>query len=430
MKNIPPIELASPDTIEEFQLHQVREAVQYANAKSPFYKALYRKLADNLAIKTFADFSQLPTTSKDDLQKHNWDFLCVSKNEIVEFTSTSGTLGKPVTIGLTEKDLQRLAYNESISFACADGTADDLYQLMLTLDRQFMAGIAYYEGIRKLGAGLIRVGPGLPALQLETIQRLNPTILVAVPSFIVKLIEFAKQTGYDLNSSSVKKAICIGEGLRTESLELNTLGRKIKESWNIDLYSTYASTEMQTAFTECAHGNGGHLHPELIYVELLDEEGKVVSNSQAGEITITTLGVEGMPLIRYRTGDIAKIYSEACACGRNTLRVGPILGRKQQMIKLKGTTLYPPALFDLLQLDGVLDYVVEAFTGSLGTDEVKLHVNFNESKKSVVEKELSGLFQSRLRVVPEIISVSAKGIEVLQHSGSTRKLKKFIDNRK
>lgn len=430
MKNIPPIALASPDTIEDFQLQRLREAVAYASKHSPFYKSLFAKHNSDLRLKNVADLSSLPTTCKDDLQNHNWDFLCVSKSEIVEFTSTSGTLGKPVTIGLTEKDLQRLAYNESISFACADGTSDDLYQLMLTLDRQFMAGIAYYEGIRKLGAGLIRVGPGLPALQLETIQRLKPTVLVAVPSFLVKLIEYAKQVGVDLNSTSVKKAICIGEGVRNESLEFNTLGNKIRESWDIHLYSTYASTEMQTAFTECGHGKGGHLHPELIYLELLDDEGNVVGNGEAGEITITTLGVEGMPLIRYRTGDIARIHHESCACGRNTLRVGPIVGRKQQMIKLKGTTLYPPALFELLQLNGVIDYVVEAFTGNLGTDELKLHIHFDPNRKESVEKELLGFFQSRLRVVPEIVSVSLKEIEALQHSGNTRKVKKFIDNRK
>ncbi len=430
MKNIPPIELASPDTIEDFQLARLRDAVQYANVKSPFYKSLFAKDARDLVIRTIEEFSALPTTSKDDLQKHNWDFLCVPKSEIVEFTSTSGTLGKPVTIGLTEKDLQRLAYNESLSFACADGTADDLYQLMLTLDRQFMAGIAYYEGIRKLGAGLIRVGPGLPALQLETIQRLQPSVLVAVPSFLVKLIEYAQQAGVDLNSTSVRKAVCIGESVRDESLALNTLGHKIKQAWDIQLYSTYASTEMQTAFTECGHGKGGHLHPELIYLEVLDDDGKVVSNGEAGEITITTLGVEGMPLIRYRTGDVARIYKDACACGRNTLRVGPILGRKQQMIKLKGTTLYPPALFDLLQVDGVIDYVVEAFTGPLGTDEVKLHIHFDGAQRERIERELLSAFQSRLRVVPEIVAVSPREIEAMQHSGSTRKLKKFIDSRK
>jgi phenylacetate-CoA ligase len=427
MKSIPPVELSSSEAILESQLQRVREAISYTKLNSPFYKKLF---ANNTAVNHWEDFRKFPTTSKDDLQNYNWDFLCVPKSEIVEFTSTSGTLGKPVTIALTEEDLQRLAYNESISFACADGSSNDLYQLMLTLDRQFMAGIAYYEGIRKLGAGLIRVGPGLPSLQWETIQRLNPTALVAVPSFIVKLIEYAKENDIDLNSSSVKKAICIGERLRTDSLELNTLGRTIREHWNIDLFSTYASTEMQTAFTECSHGRGGHLHPELIYVELLDDSGNVVGDGESGEITITTLGVKGMPLIRYRTGDVAKIYKEACGCGRNTLRVGPISGRKQQMIKLKGTTLYPPAIFDLLHLEGVIDYVVEAFTGSLGTDEVRLHVDVAVNDRTRIQKELLTSFQSRLRVAPELVIATAKEIESLQHSGNTRKLKKFIDNRK
>src|SRR5688572_16804379 len=210
---IPEIEKQSPETISAYQLERIKDLLLYLAHQSPYYKQMFsQKKIDVSAITDWKSFSSLPTTSKDDIQQHNWDFLCVDKTKIVEYTSTSGTMGKPVTIALTEKDLHRLAYNEAISFACADGTASDLYQLMLTLDRQFMAGIAYYEGIKKLGAGLIRVGPGLPAMQWEVIERLQPTALVAVPSFIVKLIEYAQAQGIDLNRSSVKKAICIGEG--------------------------------------------------------------------------------------------------------------------------------------------------------------------------------------------------------------------------
>jgi phenylacetate-CoA ligase len=276
---------------------------------------------------------------------------------------------------------------------------------------------------------LIRVGPGLPALQWDTIERLKPTTLVAVPSFIVKLIEYAEQNGLRLDSSSVRKAICIGEPIRSESLQLNKLGQRITEAWNIKLYSTYASTEMQTAFTECAEGAGGHLHPELLYVELLDENGNQVKAGENGEITITTLGVEGMPLIRYRTGDVATMYVEPCRCGRNTIRLGPIIGRKQQMIKLKGTTLYPPAIFDLLNIPIVKDYVVEAFTSEFGVDEVRLHIH-TENDELRVGQALLELFQSRLRVKPQITFTSAPDIEKMQHTGSTRKLKKFLDNRK
>jgi len=145
---------------------------------------------------------------------------------------------------------------------------------MLTLDRQFMAGIAYYLGIRKIGAGIIRLGPGVPSLQWETIKRLKPTAIVAVPSFILKLIQYAKDAGIDINQTSVKKAICIGENVRNSDFSLNVLGKKITEAWDIKLYSTYASTEMQTAFTECSEGHGGHCQEELVIVEILDEDNQ------------------------------------------------------------------------------------------------------------------------------------------------------------
>jgi phenylacetate-CoA ligase len=428
MKHLPEIEAKSADEILQFQFARIQEMMQYIDAHSPFYRNLLKKHnASGASIKSWEQFKRLPTTCKDDLQNYNEDFICVAKNKIAEYTSTSGTLGKPVTIALTRSDIERLGYNECISFACADGTESDLYQLMLTLDRQFMAGIAYYEGIRKLGAGLIRVGPGLPAMQWETIDRLKPTALVAVPSFVVKMIEFAEKERIDLNHSSVKKIICIGENIRDGNFQMNSLSRKVTSSWNVKLFSTYASTEMQTAFTECAESRGGHLHPELIYLELLDEEGNEVIE---GEITITTLGVEGMPLLRYRTGDIARRYDEKCSCGRNTTRIGPILGRKQQMIKLKGTTIYPPGIFDILnQVDQLNDYVVEAYTGALGTDEIRIFIVVSDNEKKT-ERILQSTFQSRLRIVPEVIVSTTKEIEAMQLSGGGRKIKKFVDHRK
>ena len=187
---------------------------------------------------------------------------------------------------------------------------------MLTLDRQFMAGMAYYSGIRKLGAGIIRVGPGVPSLQWETIFRLKPTVLVAVPSFILKLIQWADEHQIDMASSSVKKAICIGENIRQADFSLNLLGKKITDAWDIKLFSTYASTEMQTAFTECEAGRGGHHQPDLVIVELLNEQDQPVLAGEAGEVTITTLGVEGMPLLRYKTGDL--MY-----CSRGNLHLWP-----------------------------------------------------------------------------------------------------------
>jgi len=418
------------DLTMQTQDQKLQELLRYVSRYSPFYKDLFKTHKINISdIQTTADLSLIPTTSKDDLQARNNDFLCVPPEKIVEYTSTSGTLGSPVTIALTGNDLDRLAFNEYNSFACADGTPDDIYQLMLTLDRQFMAGIAYYMGIRKLGAGIIRLGPGVPSLQWETIQRLKPTAIVAVPSFILKLIKFAKEAGLDISNTTVKKAICIGENIRNTDFSLNILGRKITEAWDIKLYSTYASTEMQTAFTECGEGKGGHHQPDLLILELLDEDNRQVAPGVPGEVTITTLGVEGMPLLRYKTGDICIYNDEPCSCGRTTLRLSSIIGRKKQMIKFKGTTLYPPALFDLLnEMDEILDFVIEVYSSEIGLDQVLLYlVPSDESEEC--DHQIRAYLQARLRVSPHIKYVTAEAILILQFSEIGRKAIKFVDKR-
>jgi phenylacetate-CoA ligase len=429
--NRPEIEFATPAKIKKFQEDKLQDLLIYLSLNSPYYQRLLRQYGlKKGSLQRLEDLRKFPVTVKDDLQQHNWDFLSVPRSRIVEYTSTSGTMGKPVTVALTAKDLDRLAYNECISFACAGGTADDIFQLMLTLDRQFMAGIAYYQGIRKLGASIIRIGPGLPAMQLDAIERLKPTVLVAVPSFLVKLVEYAQQHSINLNNSAVKRAICIGESVRDDKFGLSIIGQKISENWQINLHSTYASTEMQTAFTECEHGIGGHHHPELIILEMLNEDNNPVPFGQPGEVTITTLGVEGMPLLRYKTGDIAIAYNEPCKCGRTTVRLGPVMGRKQQLIKLKGTTLYPPGVFEILnELPFIQDYVVEAFTNELGTDDLRLHVLIGDSNLGDALRKLSMKFQSRIRVVPKINIVTHQDLDKLQHGNGERKVRRFIDNR-
>ena len=432
MSVISEIEFQVPETVKQFQEQGLRTLLLYLSEQSPFYKRHFTENGISVStVKTLEDLHLIPTISKDDLQRNNWDFICIPRREIAEYTSTSGTSGKPVTVALSKNDLDRLAYNECLSFSCAGADAGDLYQLMLTLDRQFMAGMAYYNGLHKLDAGVIRTGAGLPAMQLEAIRNLQPDAVVAVPSFVIKLIEFAQETGCDLGTTSVRKIICIGENIRNADFELNALGKKIRSSWNVELLSTYASTEMQTAFTECAHGRGGHHHPELLIVEFLDDDGKHVLDGSPGELTITTLGIEGMPLLRFRTGDIAIAHREKCACGRTSLRISPILGRKQQMLKLKGTTLFPQGIFDLVNsLDFIEDYTVEAITGPMDTDEINVHLLAGTADEVHVLKKLREAFQSQLRVVPNILFVTRVELDKLQAQGLSRKVSKFIDHRK
>lgn len=431
MNFYPDIEKEPLSVIKKFQEEKLIETLDYVNRLSPYYKNLFKKEKIDISkIKTLEDLRIIPLTKKEDLQINNKDFVCVDKSKIVDFITTSGTLSTPTTFALTDRDLSRLAYNEAISFTCAGGKPGDIYQLMTTLDKRFMAGLAYFLGIRMLKSGVIRVGNGIPELQWDTIQRISPNTIICVPSFILRIIQYANEHNIDYRKSSIKKAICIGENLRENDFSLNLLGKNIKDKWDIELYSTYASTEMSTTFCECGAGKGGHHHPELIICELLDENDNVVSEGEYGELTITTLGVEGMPLIRFKTGDICRFHYEPCSCGRTTMRISPIIGRKNQMIKFKGTTLYPASIFDVLDnVSYIENYLVEVSSNEIGMDDVKVIVGC-ENHNEEIEKDLKNRFRAKIRVAPKIIFEDIAKIKQIQLPEINRKPIKFIDNRK
>lgn len=428
---IPKIEQATKAEIKIFQEEKLAELLVYLQNNSSYYQQVFKKRnIDISSIKTLEDLTQIPTTSKDQLQAYNDEFLCVPRNQIIDYVTTSGTLGDPVTFALTEKDLERLAYNEALSFACSGVTENDVMQLMTTMDRRFMAGLAYFLGSRKLGAGIIRVGAGIPELQWDSIIKFKPTYLIAVPSFLLKLIEYAKQHDIDINKSGVKGAICIGEPLRNQDFTHNALSKKITDEWNIQLYSTYASTEMNTAFNECEAQQGGHHHPELIIAEILDDAEINVSAGEVGELTITTLGIEGMPLLRFKTGDMVQAHSDACTCGRTTMRLGPVVGRKKQMIKYKGTTLYPPAMDNILNdFNAVDSYVIEISHNSIGTDEICIKIATDTPTEKLL-LSIKDHFRAKLRVAPKIEFHDKKVIQKLQFPAMSRKPVMVIDNRK
>lgn len=427
---LPIIETQTPNEIKAFQSEKLKELIYYLAENSPYYKRIFKK--NNIhpsEIESLDDLQKLPITSKEDLQRYNDDFICVNRRKIIDYVTTSGTMGKPITFALTDRDLDRLAYNEATSFASAGVTEDDILLLTTTIDRRFMAGLAYFLGARKLGAGIVRVGSGLPALQWDTIERVSPTTLIAVPSFIFKLISYAKKNGIDYKNSSIKKAICIGESLRNPDFSYNTLGQKITELWDIELYSTYASTEMSTAFTECEFGRGGHHHPELIIVEILDEYGNPTLEGEAGEVVISTLQLEAMPLLRFKTGDICEWHQDDCACGRTTLRLGPVIGRKKQMIKYKGTTLYPPALYDLLnEFEEITAFVIEVFTNDIGTDEIIIKAS-SKDLSIQFQKRIKDHFRAKLRVAPKVEFMDFEVVNKQRFPEMSRKPVLFFDRR-
>lgn len=395
------------------------ETFHYVRERSPFYRELFR------GWKEAPPIEQVPLLDKQMLSERNLDFLCVPREQVVEIVTTSGTTGKPLLWMLTESDVRRLALNERMSFECIGLTARDTVLVAVALDRCFMAGLAYWLGLRELGCGVVRVGPASPMLVLEMIERIQPTAIVAVPSFLKVISDKARETGFDLQRSSVKKAVCIGEPVRDITFALNTAGVAIESAWGARVYSTYGVTELANSLCECDAGAGGHLHEQQLHIEVLDESGQPAREGEVGEIVATTFGVEAMPLIRYRTGDCAALCREPCVCGRTTPRLGPIVGRKNQKLKFKGVSLFPSTLQAVLEeTQGVEAFVIIARAKNELSDTVEVLVHGNASLPALREA-----LQARSKISPGIRHVSLAEIEALQLPPQARKRRTFVDLR-
>jgi phenylacetate-CoA ligase len=326
---------------------------------------------------------------------------------------------------LTDSDVQRLALNERLSFETAGLQAKDTVLVAVALDRCFMAGLAYWLGLREIGCSILRVGPSSPVLVLEMIERAQPTAVISVPSFLRVIAEKAQETGFDLKNSSVKRAICIGEPVRDRTLALNASGHAIAEAWGARVYSTYGVTELANSLCECDAGSGGHLHSELLHLEVLDDAGDSLPDGEVGEVVATTFGVEAMPLIRYRTGDCAALFRTPCKCGRSTPRLGAIVGRKNQKLKFKGASLFPSTLQAVLeQTDGVELFVILARKENELSDSVEVLVHGAASVGTLREA-----LQARSKISPQIRHVSRAEIEALQMPPQARKRRTFVDLR-
>lgn len=416
--------------LEDFQMNNLRQSLEYTFQHSPYYREQMAQTGFNAEAATIRELlEQLPFTTKLHLNKLNKQFYAAGPESIAEFVTTSGTLGSPVPVILTHNDLDRLAYNEAMGLSIAGVSSQDIVQITTTLDRRFMAGLAYYTGCRLLGSATIRTGIGLPGLQWDSVNSFKPTVLIGVPSFIVKMILYAREHNIDYRSSSVQKIVCIGEPLRYEDFTLNKTAQFITDHWDVQLFSTYASTEMATAFTECEAGCGGHEIPELIYTEVIDENGRLILDDTPGELVFTTFGIEGMPLVRYRSGDIVSKYTGICSCGRTTSRIGPVIGRLGQMLKYKGTTIFPAAFQHLLdQVTEIDTYYIEAVSNEYHEDEINVFIATQSDERLLFDK-LSELFRGHLRVVPGIEFRPAAFINHIRHVPELRKPRIFIDNR-
>lgn len=408
----------------------LRKALLYLKSKSPFYAPIIQAVMPKDPERwTWEAFFRLPLSGKSDLARFNDRFLCVSSRQIQEWTSTSGTTGTPVYVGLTEKDLRRLAQNEAWTFTLAGLRRGDVMQIMITLDKRFMAGLAYWLGARRLGISVVRCGPGMAPVQWAVMSERRVTSLLAVPSFLLRLLDYAESRGKDPSGLSVRTLIAVGEPTLDDGGRPNALAREILSRWPLKIVSTYASTELQTAFTECPAGQGLHAQDELVFSEVLDEDGNPVPDGVEGQLVFTHLGVEGMPLLRYATGDMVRVWYSPCSCGLTSLRIGPVRGRKERRLKFNGTTVYP-------------EQYVAAMTdaGYLGNFQLRLsrlkdnhdHMTLvlpSCSTEPVSEEKIALIFQQRALPVPEIIRIPEDELKQALFPENQRKPMYILDQR-
>ncbi|MBI5562853.1 MAG: AMP-binding protein [Deltaproteobacteria bacterium] len=417
----------TPSEVAGIQAELLCAALEYACRNSPFYRE--RLGSTPPKINGIEDIRKIPLTTKADIQDNNAAFLSVPRKDVAEMVATTGTTGTHVYIYLTAGDLIRLAENERRCFANAGVTAEDLFLLAVTLDNLFIAGLAYYSGLQRLGAGVVRLGPHSPKKHLETIAALRPTGIVAVPSFMAAIYRQAGKDGVDLGSLGLRKAVLIGETIRNADFSSNALGNIVESMNSLETYSTYGITEIAAAFCECPARRGLHSHSDLVYAEVIGDDGEPAADGEPGELVVTTFGVAGMPLLRYRTGDVTFKVPGQCACGRSSARIGPVIGRKAHKLKVKGTTIYPRAIENaLVEIAGVENYVIEAHTGDDHADTVVVKVGAH-NQKAAFKLEVSEAIRAKARVTPAVEIMPPQEVEKLLYEGGRRKPMIFIDRR-
>lgn len=408
----------------------VLRTIRFAARHSAFYRRHFARIGlSPRDIRTLNDLARMPPTEKSDVAQAGRSLWACDPSLIRDIVTSSGTTGEPLLYPLTARDLRRLAYNEYLSLGCAGITPGQVVGLGVTLDKCFMAGLAYYEGLRMIGATSVRIGAGAPAMVLAMIERTGLSSIISVPSYLDVIARFAQQRGIDLRKKTVRRLVCIGEPIRDKNMQPTPLAARIAEQWGATLHSSYGITELAMSMCECPAGCGVHLHPELVHAEIMDEQLRPVPDGEIGELVATTIGVQGMPLIRFRTGDITFMRTDRCACGRRTPRLGTIVSRRNQMLKIKGATVYPSMVIrTLAAFPQVIDFVMIARSSNALSDELVVMIAMDQPGDALAA-EITEALRGQLRVRIDVLPAGLEQIRRLKNPGDLRKDRVFIDER-
>lgn len=334
------IEMISRRTLEELQMKRLKQTVRQAYKNIPFYKEHFSKLHIHPKdIASVKDIRKLPFTTREDLREYYpFGMLAVTKEQVVRLHTSSGTTGKPKAIFFTKKDVDRAAQLIARCLIMTGVAKDDVLQNMMTYGL-FTGALVMHYGAEKVGVLVIPAGPGNTKRQIALMQDFKTTTLHITPSYALYLASVMQSEGLDPQKDFSLRRAYLGSEPYSEETR-----KKIEKFFHIDVYNSYGLSEMNgpgVAF-ECREKNGMHLWEDNFIMEIIDPEtGEPMPEGEKGELVLTTLCREAMPILRYRTRDITMILPGRCKCGRTHRRISRIIGRTDDMIIVRGVNIFP-----------------------------------------------------------------------------------------
>ncbi|WP_130861087.1 phenylacetate--CoA ligase family protein [Bacilliculturomica massiliensis] len=329
------------------QLERLQDTVKRVYEKVPFYRsALKEKGVEPGDIKTLEDIRLLPMTVKQDF-RDNYPFglFAVGKDELVRFHASSGTTGKPTVVGYTRNDLNTWAECVGRLVTMAGVTYKDVAQISFGYGL-FTGALGLQQGLERVGASVIPMSSGNTKKQIMIMKDFGTTALISTPSYALHIAEVVREMGMDPKKDlSLKWGVFGGEG-STEAMR-----KELQDAWGIFATENYGMSELigPGVSGECQALCGMHINEDHFIPEIIDPKtGQVLGEGEAGELVITTVTKEALPILRYRTKDITSLHYEKCACGRTTVRMSKIQGRSDDMMVLGGVNVFPSQIEEVL----------------------------------------------------------------------------------
>lgn len=426
------MECMSPAEMVGLQSERLKQTVAYLWNNSPVYRKKLEAFGMTPAsVKDISDIEKMPFTTKDDM-RDSYPFKLLSRpiKDIAEIHVSSGTTGNPTVVGYTKADIDLWAEAIARTLGCAGANPGDMIQIAYGYGL-FTGGLGFHYGSMKMGLTIIPCSSGQSKRQLKLMTDFKPKILACTPSYALYMAEEAKEMGLDPKDSSWQVGI-FGAEPWTENMR-----KEIEATWNMLATDVYGLSEITGpgVAQECTHKDGLHIFWDIFFPEVIDPKtGKRVKEGETGELVITTLSKEGIPLLRYRTRDLVSINYEKCRCGRTCPRISKIKGRTDDMIIVRGINVFPTQIEHvLLSIEGTKPHyqlIVDRKTRELDELEVLVEVEekiFSDeiSKLKALEEKIRDEIMSTLGISAKVKLVEPKSIQ-----RSEGKAQRVVDKRK